>query len=101
MAAPVWQDSDLLRWQQHDWPGNVRELQNVAERFCLGLPDGLASASEAGAMSLHARMEALERSFIENALAVCDGNVARAAELLQVPRKTLYDKLQRLRPSRS
>ena len=31
-----------------------------------------------------------------DALRLAEGNVAKAADLLQVPRKTLYDKLQRL-----
>jgi two-component system C4-dicarboxylate transport response regulator DctD len=96
VAPPPWRDADMLRWQRHGWPGNVRELQNVAERVCLGVDDGLGGGeAEAGAASLAARLESLERSLIRDAMALAEGNVARAAELLQLPRKTLYDKLQR------
>ncbi len=85
---------DLYRWQQHDWPGNVRELKNVTERFCLGIPDGL-TAQKPAAYSLAARLDAAERSMISDALRNAGGNVSKAADLLQLPKKTLYDKLKR------
>ncbi|MFC5300366.1 sigma-54-dependent transcriptional regulator [Azospira restricta] len=93
--APEWGAADLLRWQAHDWPGNVRELKNVADRLCLGLPDGFAQAAGEASPALAAQVERAERSIIENALQQCAGNVARAADLLQLPKKTLYDKLAR------
>lgn len=102
--APEWSAADLTRWQAHDWPGNVRELKNVAERICLGLPDGLPGAAVSSAAeplsgvvgSLAEKLEQAERGFIEAALKEAQGQVAKAAELLQLPRKTLYDKLARL-----
>lgn len=95
IAPPPWTDQDMLRWQDYPWPGNVRELRNVADRLCLGLGDGLVHASFEQS-SLPARLELAERNMIRDALQLADGNVARTAELLQVPRKTLYDKLQKL-----
>lgn len=93
-AEPVWTASDMARWQAYDWPGNVRELKNVAERFSLGLDDGLPQpAPNAG--SLEARMARAERACIEEALRSTEGQVMRAAELLDLPRKTLYDKISR------
>lgn len=89
--------ADLARWTAHDWPGNVRELKNVADRWALGLPDGLAqpaSAMRPGG-SLAEQVEAAEKAAIEKTLQAADGNVARAAEALQLPKKTLYDKLTR------
>lgn len=95
--AAVWTPADLARWSAYGWPGNVRELKNVAERWALGLPDGLSSgAVGAAGGSLAEQVDAAERRIIETALATCDGNVARAAEMLQTPKKTLYDKLVRL-----
>jgi two-component system C4-dicarboxylate transport response regulator DctD len=94
--APMWTDADMLRWCQHGWPGNVRELRNVAERFSLGLGDGLGAGEGAAAGSLSARVEAFERTLIREAMAATQSNVAEAADLLQIPRKTLYDKLQRI-----
>ncbi|HUD34792.1 MAG TPA: helix-turn-helix domain-containing protein [Variovorax sp.] len=37
-----------------------------------------------------------EHHLIEEALTSCGGRTATASELLQVPKKTLYDKLKRL-----
>jgi two-component system C4-dicarboxylate transport response regulator DctD len=92
--APVWDEHDLVRWHQYDWPGNVRELKAVAERFCLGVSDGLEPARSAIA-SLTARMEIFERGLIRDALRAAKGNVTDAADLLHVPKKTLYDKITR------
>ncbi|HMC15833.1 MAG TPA: sigma-54 dependent transcriptional regulator [Albitalea sp.] len=94
VPVPRWSDADMLRWQQHCWPGNVRELRNVAERVCLGLADGLENADAAPA-SLAMRLDAAERTMLRDALRATRGNVAKAAELLALPKTTLYDKLQR------
>lgn len=100
VTPPQWSFADLRRWQSHDWPGNVRELRNAAERFCLGVGDGLQTQSEmnsalVAAPSLGERLQQAERGWIEDALRTTGGNVAQAAELLQIPKKTLYDKLTR------
>lgn len=94
----TWTPADLGRWTAHDWPGNVRELKNVADRLALGLPDALAPAA-GGEVSgaLADLVDAAERQIIQHALLQTQGNVARAAELLQTPKKTLYDKLTRHR----
>lgn len=88
----TWSEQDLLRWQQHDWPGNVRELKTVAERLCLGVNDGI-DASGIVTTSLASRVGGYERGLIRDALKSTKGNVVDAAELLQMPKKTLYDKL--------
>lgn len=89
---------DLARWSAYEWPGNVRELKNVADRWALGLPDGLAAAPPriaSGRESLTDQVDRAERVAIEAALRLCEGSVAKAAENLQLPKKTLYDKLHR------
>jgi len=95
--VPTWSEADLTRWQAQEWPGNVRELKNTAERFCLGLERPAGSTVPADQhLSLADRLEQVERSCIEEALQSAAGNVALAAERLQLPKKTLYDKLTRL-----
>lgn len=91
-AVVTWSEQDLLRWQQHDWPGNVRELKTVAERLCLGIDDSLDSANTA-ANSLASKVGVYERSLIRDALKKTKGNVSDAATFLQMPKKTLYDKI--------
>ncbi|MCD6534231.1 MAG: sigma-54-dependent Fis family transcriptional regulator [Deltaproteobacteria bacterium] len=88
----IWNELDMLKWQQYDWPGNVRELKTVAVRLCLGVDDCIGS-SKIVTTSLASRIEAYERGLIRNALKDTKGKVSDAAELLQIPKKTLYDKL--------
>ncbi|MDE2440826.1 MAG: sigma-54-dependent Fis family transcriptional regulator [Betaproteobacteria bacterium] len=95
--AATWTPADLARWSAHDWPGNVRELKNVAERWVLGMPDALPSGEVAATstLSLARQVDTAECQIIEGALRQCGGNVTKVAELLQTPKKTLYDKLAR------
>ncbi|MDB5849943.1 MAG: dctD [Rhodoferax sp.] len=81
---------------QHHWPGNVRELRNSADRMVLGLPviDG-SVAQKAEPRSLDAQLAVFERHLLEEALTACGGRAATASEMLQIPKKTLYDKLKR------
>jgi two-component system C4-dicarboxylate transport response regulator DctD len=83
-----------------DWPGNVRELRNAAERYALGLGGvlgGLASrpvVEEAG-HSLAEQVEAFERTLIERALSESGGKISTVMERLDVPRRTLSEKMAR------
>ncbi|TBU92068.1 sigma-54-dependent transcriptional regulator [Phytopseudomonas dryadis] len=76
----------------HDWPGNVRELINAAERHALGLD---TSAWESGGQALAQQMEAFEAQCLHNALLRCQGSILQTMELLQLPRRTLNEKMQR------
>ncbi len=82
----------------YDWPGNVRELKNAAERFAQGLGlqvgDELFESTNADP-GLTAQIEAFERRVIIAALKAAGGKVSQVAEVLRLPRKTLYDKLAR------
>ncbi|MEO8408118.1 MAG: helix-turn-helix domain-containing protein, partial [Oxalobacteraceae bacterium] len=78
------------------WPGNVRELRNIADRFVLGLLDDMLMPSGIRRDgSLADQVDAFEKSIIEDGLRRLEGNVVAAAESLNIPRKTLYDKLKR------
>jgi two-component system C4-dicarboxylate transport response regulator DctD len=81
------------------WPGNVRELRNAAERYVLGLPGaplvpGLAAVA-AERKSLAEQVDAYERGVIERALAEANGSIATVMEQLDVPRRTLSEKMAR------
>ncbi len=88
----------MNRLMAHAWPGNVRELRNVADRLALGMPTGLEVDGDAPAVprALDEQMALFERQLIEEALSRSNGRAAAAAELLGVPKKTLYDKMKRL-----
>lgn len=88
----------LLAWlQSQSWPGNVRELKHNAERFVLGLlthhqPVPMTQQEESG---FTACIDAFEKKLIEDMLRQTEGQVSLTARLLQLPRKTLYDKLNK------
>lgn len=93
--VPRWSAVQMAEWKARPWPGNVRELRNFADRWVLGLeaPADAPSAQRAG---LTEQVDAFERSLIEEALAKTEGSIARAAEVLALPRKTLHDRMKRL-----
>ncbi|MGL4447184.1 MAG: sigma-54-dependent transcriptional regulator [Shewanella sp.] len=85
----------------YDWPGNVRELRNLAERYVL-LGAEAAFAGSLGntprlhsSMSLLQRVEFFERVLIEEALSHNKGSIKLTMEQLELPRKTLYDKMRK------
>ena len=109
----------LERLRSHPWPGNLRELRNVLERAALLASDRLITADDihldpladpvAGPVGDPCRetrppapdtpagltLEESEIRHIRQALRRTGGNVARAAERLDVPRSSLYEKLKR------
>lgn len=102
---PTWTAEQLRRWMEADWPGNVRELRNFADRLVLGIGEDTVSeassideiVASANSASLSARVNAFERQLIEDAFRQNQGIVAKTAEALHVPKKTLYDKLRKHR----
>lgn len=97
----------LAAMRRHDWPGNVRELRNVMERafaFCengvIGLDDleltpPLSTGDEAGRAEAGS-LEDMERDHIVRTLRQTGGNKKKAAEILGIERRTLYNKAKRL-----
>ena len=80
-----------------EWPGNVRELRNAAERYALGL-GGFSSRAprEETKRSLAEQVEAFERAVIERSLAESGGKISSVMEQLDIPRRTLSEKMARL-----
>ncbi len=98
----------------YSWPGNVRELQNVIRRIVVlydaaevtpaMLPREVTAAAAPGAKPTAAPTEQKagslapfwmqERDIIESALAVCGGNIAKAAAALEISPSTIYRKRQ-------
>jgi two-component system C4-dicarboxylate transport response regulator DctD len=93
-SVPPLSDGQLARLLGHDWPGNVRELANAAERHALGLeaPE-LEAPGNAG--SLQAQMEAFEAQCLRAALRQHRGEIKAVMEQLNLPRRTLNEKMQR------
>ncbi|MCQ4297175.1 sigma-54 dependent transcriptional regulator [Pseudomonas stutzeri] len=101
-AAPPMTPGELTQLLAHDWPGNVRELINAAERHALGLtPPTANNPSNTAGSSLADQMEAFEAQCLHSALQQCKGNITEVMTQLQLPRRTLNEKMQRHGLSRS
>ncbi|MEI9811871.1 MAG: sigma-54 dependent transcriptional regulator [Acidobacteriota bacterium] len=111
----------LARLRAYDWPGNIRELRNVIERAAIiagegtvqlahlpgsvsgsrsvaAAPAGSASAAATLGDGLHVpigwTIEQAERALIERTLEHTANNRTRAAEILGISQKTLFNKLK-------
>lgn len=91
--------------QRYSWPGNLRQLKNVVKRATL-LAQGdfisvaelgeeiLAHTTEVAPQSFALHNEEVEKQRIINALQQTGNNKTKAAQLLGVDRKTLYNKMK-------
>lgn len=72
----------------------MRELANAAERHALGLGSPNLEDSPAG-QSLVDQMEAFEAQCLRASLRLHKGEIKGVMEALQLPRRTLNEKMQR------
>ncbi|GGG97516.1 sigma-54-dependent Fis family transcriptional regulator [Parapedobacter pyrenivorans] len=100
----------------YDWPGNLRELKNVIKRMVLLSPGSRAEASalpqemvyviknpititdqvpSADNPDLRLHSEAHERKLILDVLQKAKYNKSKAAQMLNIDRKTLYNKMEK------
>lgn len=103
--------------KNYAWPGNIRELRNVIERLVVLSDNGVITMkdtsfvenvfheqgeeyehvntlSEVASISLE-----VERETIQKALDSADNNMVKAAKIMQIPRSTLYYKIDKLQMS--
>jgi DNA-binding NtrC family response regulator len=90
---PAVDDAIRRRLLEADWPGNIRELAHYAERVALSLEETVRPADEG--LSLPERLSRFEADLLRAALEAHRGDVPAVLAEMRVPRKTLYDKLQR------
>jgi two-component system response regulator HydG len=93
---------------RYHWPGNVRELRHVLERMLLAgvgdeisngdLPIEILEGKEAylaPGVDKRPTLEEVERRYIELTLTFARGNQTRAAAILGISRKALWEKRKR------
>ena len=98
-------DKTIKALQKYNWPGNVRELRNVVERMVVLSHDGIPDldslpeeirelpAGDKPEEALRTQMKAFEKEYLLKIMNKHGGNVAKAAEEMQIARKNLYKKL--------
>jgi two-component system repressor protein LuxO len=117
LAATADRAFDVVLLDIYDWPGNIRQLQNVMRSIVVLNAGGIVEASmlpamlgrRSGASPQQGETRAaspaeegddvlplwiIEKRAIEHAIALCEGNVPKAAELLRISPSTIYRKRQ-------
>jgi DNA-binding NtrC family response regulator len=86
---------------RYHWPGNIRELENVIQRGVImcdkiidlqHLPEHLKYTLDFTDNSLQP-LKVIEKKYIEKVLRATGNNKTKAAEILQIDRKTIRQKL--------
>lgn len=89
--------------QSYHWPGNLRQMKNIVKRATLLAQGCFITLAELGTELLEApsfttnmalRNEETEKEHILEALRQTGNNKSKAAQLLDIDRKTLYNKLK-------
>ena len=84
---------------QYTWPGNLREMRNTVMRALLAQGNPIRVEHLGIDMNIDKPINILhdpdsERTKIVSALQKCSGNKSKAAAMLGIDRKTLYNKLK-------
>ena len=98
-------DNDVIRiFQSYSWPGNLRQMKNVIKYATLlatgryitpnELPEELTTDPISAPVNIQLKNESHECEMIKRALQEAGNNKTRAAQLLGIDRKTLYNKLK-------
>jgi DNA-binding NtrC family response regulator len=107
----------MEKLMQHAWPGNVRELENLVERLSVLVEDPVIEVADlperirgqapvaltaavpdlAEGIDFSAAVDNFQRSLILQALKQTRGVKAKAAELLQMNRTTLVEKIKKMK----
>lgn len=104
-------EADRQALLTYSWPGNVRELRNVAIRFALDdsvtvgeilstRPNTLNESSHVG-IPLAIQVQSFERKVIHDALIRHQGKISDVMQELDLPRRTLNQKMARYALNRS
>jgi DNA-binding NtrC family response regulator len=87
---------------RHSWPGNVRELENAIERaMVVGKPPQIrgedlpVKVSDRSHLPTAGTLAAMEKAHVQSVLEQNGWNISRSAEILDIDRVTLYNKINK------
>jgi len=100
-------DDGIQKLKKYNWPGNIRELQHAIERaiimtdaerletgdFMFLSPAGSSLGADVTSDNLN--LDEVEKSVIQKAINIHDGNISKAAEELGLTRASLYRRLEK------
>ncbi|MBO3097749.1 sigma-54-dependent transcriptional regulator [Gelidibacter pelagius] len=93
----------LSALERYDWPGNIRELENSIQRAVImcdkqveiaNLPKNLKYQIDFPRQDVFLSLKEVEKLHILKVLEATNNNKSKAAEILQIDRKTLRDKIK-------
>jgi Nif-specific regulatory protein len=97
-------EDGYVKLYQHDWPGNVRELKNVIFKAVLfsksaqihpGNLDLTAESSGPERTPARKKGDRITLERLKEALTEAEGNIFAVAEILDVTRATVYNRMKR------
>jgi len=104
----VFSQECLNKLMNYSWPGNVRQLRNIVERALIvsngpmirldDLPPefrSIGGPTQNFEVRLGSSLDDVEKELMMRTIEFADGNKTKAAEILGISLKTLYNRLQR------
>ena len=109
--TPRFSENTLEVLKSYYWPGNVRELENIIQRLVIMFEGDIVDVSDLPSLMRFSALKgigpnrtlaAVEAEYILSVLASVSNNKTKAAEILGIDRKTLREKLKKIKiPSSS
>jgi two-component system response regulator HydG len=104
-SVPNFSENALQALRSYYWPGNVRELENIIQRLVLMSESNAIDAPDLPSLMRYSalrgvgphRTAEIESEHILGVLASVDNNKTKAAEILGIDRKTLREKLKKMK----
>ncbi len=103
-SIPRLSDQVLETFKRYEWPGNVRELENLIQRLLIMVDGEIIDITDlppymrfslSSELKLNRTLAEAEQDYIRQVLNSVDGNLTKAAKILNIDRKTLRIKLRK------
>ena len=103
LKKPHFSDNALKALRNYSWPGNVRELENTIQRIIVMHEEEIFDVSDLPShmkysikhhVGLNRTLAEVENEYIKSVLESTNNNKTKAAEILNIDRKTLREKMK-------